>query len=55
MKITNVKILRMGAPYRDSNWIFVKIETDSGIYGLGEGSLKYKDAAVMAELEEFKR
>jgi galactonate dehydratase len=38
-----------------TNWLFVKVETDSGIHGIGEGSLQYKDAALTAELEEFKR
>lgn len=56
MQITDLKILRMSTPTRAStNWMFVKIETDSGIYGIGEASLQYKDAALMAELEEFKR
>jgi galactonate dehydratase len=56
MKITDLKILRMSTPTQaHTNWTFVKIETDAGIYGLGEASLQYKDAALIAELEAFKR
>ena len=36
-----------------NNWLFVKIYTDSGIHGVGEGSLQYKDAALEAEILDF--
>jgi galactonate dehydratase len=39
----------------DTNWLFVRVETDSGIHGIGEGSLQYKDEGLAAELNEFKR
>ena len=55
MKITHVRVLSMGAPVNDWNWTFVRLETDSGIQGIGEGSLQYKDAALQAELGEFGR
>jgi len=56
MQITDLKVLRMSTPTQAStNWLFVKIETDTGIYGIGEASLQYKDAALIAELEDFKR
>ena len=56
MKITDVRVLRMAAPGDAStNWLFVKIETDSGIYGVGEGSLQYKDVGLTAEIEDFKK
>ena len=55
MKITNVRTLRMGAPANDWNWLFVRIETDAGIHGIGEGSLQYKDAALKSEIDEFGR
>ncbi len=48
----------MSAPVHKAegnNWVFVRIETDSGISGIGEGSLQFKDAALMAEIEEFKK
>jgi galactonate dehydratase len=55
-KITDLKVMRMSvSPTAKNNWLFVKIETDSGIYGLGEGSLQFKDDALEAELLAFKR
>ncbi len=54
MKITDVEVLRMQAGTEpNNNWLFVRIHTDEGISGLGEGSLQYKDAALTAELENF--
>mgnify|MGYP005625966417 CR=1 FL=1 len=54
MKITDLEILRMKAHTEShNNWLFVRIHTDSGISGIGEGSLQYKDAALAAELEAF--
>jgi len=54
MKITNLEVLRMDAPTeQDNNWLFVRIHTDEGISGIGEGSLQYKDKALTAELENF--
>ncbi len=56
MKITDLKILRTSTPVAvGTNWLFVKIETDSGIHGIGEGSLQYKDMGLTAELEDFKK
>ena len=54
MKITDIEVLRMKA-YSEphNNWLFVRIHTDSGITGIGEGSLQYKDAALAAEIENF--
>jgi galactonate dehydratase len=54
MKITDLQVLRMQAHTEPhNNWLFVRIHTDSGISGVGEGSLQYKDAALAAELESF--
>lgn len=54
MKITDLEVIRMRANAEPSNnWLFVRIHTDSGITGIGEGSLQYKDAALTAELENF--
>ncbi len=36
-----------------TNWMFVRIEADSGLYGIGEASTQYKDAGVAAEIEDF--
>ncbi len=54
MKIVDIEVLRMKAHTEPhNNWLFVRIHTDSGISGIGEGSLQYKDAALAAELENF--
>ncbi|MEC9277963.1 MAG: mandelate racemase/muconate lactonizing enzyme family protein, partial [Chloroflexota bacterium] len=54
----DVKTFRMSAESHKSetnNWLFVKIYTDTGIYGVGEGSLQYKDLALIGELEDFSK
>ena len=54
MKITDIEVIRMQANAEPhNNWLFVRIHTDSGITGIGEGSLQYKDAALAAEIENF--
>jgi galactonate dehydratase len=56
MKITDVKVFRTATPvYKTActNWLFVRIDTDAGISGWGEGSLQYKDAALEAEILDF--
>ncbi len=60
MKITDLKVLQMAAGKGrpgdfDWNWTFVKIDTDSGVFGVGEASLQYKDEGIKAEMEGFKR
>jgi galactonate dehydratase len=49
MKITGVKTLATWAGLR--NWVLVKIETDTDIFGWGEATLETKEAAVMAQIE----
>ncbi len=56
MKITDVQVFRMATPVHKTagtNWLFVRIDTDFGISGWGEGSLQYKDAALEAEILDF--
>ena len=49
MKITDIEVLRLQAfTEPDNNWLFVRIHTDSGISGIGEGSLQFKDVALAA-------
>ena len=51
MKITAVKSYAVHPGWR-KNLIFVKVETDAGIYGWGEAYSQYdRDRAVMAQLE----
>jgi len=53
MKITGVKTYLCHA-YR-TNWVFVKVMCDSGLYGVGEATLEYKEHAVIAAIGELER
>ncbi len=37
MKIKDIKTYLVGNPWK--NWLFVQVETDEGIQGIGEGTL----------------
>lgn len=57
MKITSITAHLMGisgagghAPAR--NWVFVKVETDEGIIGIGEATTEWHEKAVAAMVEE---
>lgn len=57
MKITAVNTHLMGitspggqAPSR--NWVFVEVETDEGITGIGEATTEYHEQAVVAMIDE---
>ena len=50
MKITAVKTFLCNC-YR-TNWVFVKIETDSGIHGWGEATLEYKENTIAAAIQK---
>ena len=52
MKVTDVKAFVVDC-YR-TNWVFVKIYTDEGITGVGEGTLEYKEKAFLGALEHIK-
>lgn len=52
MKITDIKTLIVNADLR--NWIFVKVETDQGLYGWGEATLEWKTRAVVGAIEDLK-
>ena len=53
MKITDIKTFNVFA-YR-TNFVFVKLETDEGISGIGEGTLEYKEKALLGAIEDIKR
>ena len=53
MKITDVKTFNVFC-YR-TNFVFVKIETDEGVSGIGEGTLEYKENALLGAIEDIKR
>ena len=52
MKITDVKTFVVDC-FR-TNWVFVKIFTDEGITGVGEGTLEYKEKALVGAIEHLK-
>ena len=47
MKVTDVKTFVVDC-FR-TNWVFVKVYTDEGITGVGEGTLEYKEKALVEE------
>ncbi len=51
MKITGLKTFIVDA-FR-ANYVFVKITTDQGVHGVGEGTVEHRERAVAAAIEEF--
>ncbi|MCC6587663.1 MAG: galactonate dehydratase [Bryobacterales bacterium] len=55
VRITNVKVFGVSlTPDSDRPYVFVKIETNQGVAGWGEGTLEGKAAAVMACVNDFR-
>ena len=52
MKITNIETFKYWASW--CNWLFVKVSTDEGLYGWGEGSLHGSIQAVETAIHELK-
>jgi galactonate dehydratase len=52
MKITNVEAYPVWGGQR--NFLFVVVDTDEGIYGVGESGLTGRELAVMGAIEHFK-
>ncbi|MEA2516066.1 MAG: galactonate dehydratase [Thermomicrobiales bacterium] len=53
MKIT--QITSYGCKANQSNYVFVRIDTDEGISGVGEATLESKELSVLGAIEECKR
>ena len=56
MKITDIRCHILCVPRPDGtgvrrNWIFVEVETDEGIKGIGEATTEYHELAVKAQIE----
>jgi galactonate dehydratase len=51
MHITGVHTYIAGNPWK--NWLFAKVETDEGIYGIGEGTLNYFAKTIEAAIHEL--
>src|SRR5262245_60912030 len=52
MKITDIKTFLVGAGGR--NWIYVKVLTDQGVFGIGEAYSAGPDEATVKVIEDFK-
>jgi galactonate dehydratase len=52
VKITNVTSYLVGNEWK--NWLFVRVDTDEGIHGVGEGTLNAFAATVAAAIEELR-
>ena len=51
MKITSVRTIVVDC-FR-TNWVFVKVATDEGIEGIGEGTLEYKENALVGAVKDL--
>jgi galactonate dehydratase len=55
VKITGMKVFGVSlTPDSDRPFVFVKLETDAGVVGWGEGTLEGKAGAVMACINDFR-
>ena len=52
MKITDITAYPVWAGHR--NFLFVVVDTDEGIYGVGESGLTSREQAVMGAFQDFK-
>ena len=52
MKITDIKTFVVDC-FR-TNWVFVKVYTDEGLAGVGEGTLEYKEKALCGAIEHLR-
>lgn len=53
MKITDLKLFVVGNPWK--NWVFVKLETDEGLHGLGEATGGLATKPSVGDVEELRR
>ena len=51
MRITSVETFTAGNPWK--NWLFTRVHTDEGLYGVGEGTLNYFARTVEAAIHEL--
>src|SRR6476620_2690672 len=55
LKVTGMKVFGVSlTPDSDRPYVFVKLETNQGVVGWGEGTLEGKAAAVMACINDFR-
>jgi len=51
MRITGIRTHLVGNPWK--NWLFVRVDTDEGIHGVGEGTLNAFSATVETAIHEL--
>ena len=51
MRITGIETFIAGNPWK--NWLFAKVTTDEGLYGVGEGTLNYFGRTVETAIHEL--
>src|ERR1700761_2082168 len=55
LKVTNMKVFGVSlTPQSDRPYVFVKLETNQGLVGWGEGTLEGKAQAAMSCIEDFR-
>lgn len=52
MKITDVETFIAGNPWK--NWLFTRVNTDEGIYGVGEGTVNFMARTVESAIHELR-
>ena len=51
MRITSAKTFTVGNPWK--NWVFVRLETDEGVYGVGEGTANAFAETIATAIHEL--
>ena len=54
MRITDIRTIPVFAEHRNMNYLITKVETDKGIYGLGESAITGKERAIQGVIEHFR-
>ena len=53
MKITDIKTYLVEAHRR--NWVFIEVETDQGVVGVGEATIEPFEKTMVSLFEDYKR
>ena len=53
MKITDIKTYLVEAHRR--NWVFIEVETDAGVVGVGEATIEPFERTMVTLIEDYKR
>ena len=53
MKLTDIQTFIVGNPWK--NWVFIKLHSDEGVYGIGEATAHRKAKMIEAAVLEYRR